>query len=469
MTTRVSGPLLEDLENGELTFEGTQRSLGDVLQELKGGEKKEPFVVVSSGQSNARGNPNSTGGVFPRSENVYMWLATEQGGAGSWIQDPDFANVTYYMPTTDTIQQSVGGGTNNTPLSLAHRMQVETGRPVYLILDARGGTAIEEWIDQGTASTRFASLSASVAAALLEIPGSPATVDVFTWQQGEANRTDTQTAYKNKLDTLVSQLSAESWYRTNTPFIVGELLRQVLDRYATINIAIHMLGSEDPDAYRYASSQGLPGLADDTHYTGASLYTLGYYRMFDALVSLQVPNKLFKIGNPAGGIEETLWSQADTVMYDVETAGGQAYEYGIDGNAFRISMTAGAGSGTRLWLGDDTNGLLENGAGGLVWFAGSVGQIQLGSTGTFRPSRDNDQQFGAPAGRWANAYAVNFRPGETGGSVIWTSGTGSPEGVVAADPGSMYTDRNGGANVTLYVKESGNASTGWRAVPTNAP
>ena len=46
---------------------------------------------------------------------------------------------------------------------------------------------------------------------------------------------------------------------------------------------------------------------------------------------------------------------------------------------------------------------------------------------------------------------------------LWTSGTGSPEGVVTAVVGSMYSRKDGGANTTLYVKESGTGNTGWAA------
>jgi len=42
-----------------------------------------------------------------------------------------------------------------------------------------------------------------------------------------------------------------------------------------------------------------------------------------------------------------------------------------------------------------------------------------------------------------------------------TYGTGSPEGVVTASAGSLYTNWSGGAGTTLYVKESGTGNTGW--------
>lgn len=52
---------------------------------------------------------------------------------------------------------------------------------------------------------------------------------------------------------------------------------------------------------------------------------------------------------------------------------------------------------------------------------------------------------------------------ETASGVQWTSGTGSPEGVVTAGVGSLYTRTDGGASTTLYVKESGAGNNGWVA------
>lgn len=43
------------------------------------------------------------------------------------------------------------------------------------------------------------------------------------------------------------------------------------------------------------------------------------------------------------------------------------------------------------------------------------------------------------------------------------SGAGSPAGVVTAPVGSLYLRTDGGANTTLYVKESGTGTSGWVA------
>lgn len=46
---------------------------------------------------------------------------------------------------------------------------------------------------------------------------------------------------------------------------------------------------------------------------------------------------------------------------------------------------------------------------------------------------------------------------------LWLSGSGTPEGAVTAPVGSLFTRTDGGANTTLYVKESGSGNTGWVA------
>lgn len=60
-----------------------------------------------------------------------------------------------------------------------------------------------------------------------------------------------------------------------------------------------------------------------------------------------------------------------------------------------------------------------------------------------------------------NTYAINFRPGN--GTVTWTSNAGTPEAVVTAVVGSLFTRTDGGVNTTLYVKETGTGNTGWAA------
>jgi hypothetical protein len=41
------------------------------------------------------------------------------------------------------------------------------------------------------------------------------------------------------------------------------------------------------------------------------------------------------------------------------------------------------------------------------------------------------------------------------------SGTGSPEGVVEAEPTKLYMDDSGSAGSILYIKKTGTGNTGW--------
>ncbi len=58
--------------------------------------------------------------------------------------------------------------------------------------------------------------------------------------------------------------------------------------------------------------------------------------------------------------------------------------------------------------------------------------------------------------------ATGFRHGSST-LPSWTKGTGSPEGVVAAPVGSLYSRTDGGVGTALYRKETGTGNTGWTA------
>ena len=69
---------------------------------------------------------------------------------------------------------------------------------------------------------------------------------------------------------------------------------------------------------------------------------------------------------------------------------------------------------------------------------------------------------------WRRIYImedIRFHRGTSAGTdTIWIKfGSGSPETVVTANIGSLYLRTNGGANTTLYIKESGTGNTGWVA------
>lgn len=109
--------------------------------------------------------------------------------------------------------------------------------------------------------------------------------------------------------------------------------------------------------------------------------------------------------------------------------------------------------------------LLAQDAGAIVFGTNNAMRWEITSSGTLRPTSANTSgDMGDPNRRvtvWPKS--IDFSPpGESGQT--FTSGVGSPEGVVAARVGSLYTRRDGGPGSTLYVKEAGGiGNTGWAA------
>jgi len=136
-------------------------------------------------------------------------------------------------------------------------------------------------------------------------------------------------------------------------------------------------------------------------------------------------------------------------------------------------------NGMRLRLNQDDGNLNLSGgdndsAGGNIVLSGQSGsndiKLRIGgadywnvnSSGRFEPSLDNAYFVGSQASRISELYSRQVNIGD--GTVFTTSGSGSPEGVVTAEKGSIYTRTDGDVGTTLYTKESGSGNTGWVTV-----
>jgi hypothetical protein len=115
---------------------------------------------------------------------------------------------------------------------------------------------------------------------------------------------------------------------------------------------------------------------------------------------------------------------------------------GSDGDALQIFN--GQNYGTRcLGLGvNGTHGTINN----------QYGNIEI-TTSSVLVGKFTSAGFAPESGK-----GIDFADGP-----FWTVGSGTPEGNVTADVGSLYTRTDGGASTTLYVKESGTGNTGWVA------
>jgi hypothetical protein len=138
-------------------------------------------------------------------------------------------------------------------------------------------------------------------------------------------------------------------------------------------------------------------------------------------------------------------------------------------------------------------------SGGVVNFAASdltithsTGNLTFSNgnyiwSGLLRPASNDGAQLGHGSFGWADLFLasgglVNWADGNftlthatgklTASGPVSVSGTvagiysgsGSPEGVVTAEPGSIYLNTAGGTDTSLYTKGSGSSNTGWVAV-----
>lgn len=85
----------------------------------------------------------------------------------------------------------------------------------------------------------------------------------------------------------------------------------------------------------------------------------------------------------------------------------------------------------------------------------------VASGGSLFPALDVNYDLGAVSARISSIYSNRHYIGA--GAVFWASGTGSPETVVTAPVGSLYSRSDGGAGTSFYVKETGTGNTGWVA------
>lgn len=109
------------------------------------------------------------------------------------------------------------------------------------------------------------------------------------------------------------------------------------------------------------------------------------------------------------------------------------------------NINAQAGGTGTFRVNSNTGGVTHAGTGGLEVYGGN------------NDSSPNGGVTG-PGVTWGQSIRTGGASGPT-----WTSGSGSPEGVVTCPVGCLYTNTSGSTSTTLYVKTSGTGNTGWTA------
>jgi hypothetical protein len=134
------------------------------------------------------------------------------------------------------------------------------------------------------------------------------------------------------------------------------------------------------------------------------------------------------------------------------------------GSALAVDISGGGGSGFKM-VGNGLGVIFQSQQMMSVNNNGSsVGnaQFRLEGTGTgneINPQNDGAYDLGDASKRYGSAFVKNSI---TVGTTKISSGNGSPNGSVTGSPGDEYFNTAGGSATTLYVKESGTATTsGW--------
>lgn len=198
--------------------------------------------------------------------------------------------------------------------------------------------------------------------------------------------------------------------------------------------------------------------------TGQSAYTVGdllYASAADALAKLAAVAVGQVLVSGGVGVAPT-WS-ATLVLTNVRLADGDAgtpaYGFGSSGSndgwyfdGTSVCLTINGTYRGKWDAGAGTYGLTMRDDAHLGWGNGSAAL----DTALFRDGAANTlaQKFGSNR-QFFRVYGGTSNYGQI------TAGSGSPESVVAAVVGTIYLRTDGGANTTLYVKESGAGSTGW--------
>lgn len=126
------------------------------------------------------------------------------------------------------------------------------------------------------------------------------------------------------------------------------------------------------------------------------------------------------------------------------------------------SYLMGVTGSNASWQVKANSNLIANLAFDLAQFCGGSYRLQdFGQQAIYYNTADSTANVGSSAKRFKDVYVAHNVTMANG--LIWTTCTGSPEGVISAPVGSMCTRRDGGAGTTLYIKESGSGNTGWIA------
>lgn len=179
---------------------------------------------------------------------------------------------------------------------------------------------------------------------------------------------------------------------------------------------------------------------------------------------LWVTSDFYLSGNHVGGgsaiaIQAEAVNQRPLSMFKNDKTTAYGFQYSGNSMAFRYHT-----GGVTAWTVNTSGNLTVNTNLSVTGTSGLTGLLTATAGGT-TPANWTTTGTGdlVSADDLTVADDATITDTLTIGAVTIRAGTGTPEGAVTAPVGSLYLRTDGGANTTLYVKESGAGNTGWIA------
>lgn len=219
-------------------------------------------------------------------------IYSEDTGAidGVWILDGKDRVIPADVPLNrhSTVRKAYGMQGMNPAYGFAKRVAARTGRKILLVVNARGATAIEQWMKDAPDEYRYAAKAGDDAdkegLAIPSLYGEAVrrgregmkygTLRAVLWHQGEGNSGKTASArYLEKLGKFVNDLRADLGVGAEVPFIAGEICRDYKNA-PYFNPEISRIGSKIENAH-CVSAEGCGSNADRVHFSREGQILLG--------------------------------------------------------------------------------------------------------------------------------------------------------------------------------------------------
>lgn len=174
-----------------------------------------------------------------------------------------------------------------------------------------------------------------------------------------------------------------------------------------------------------------------------------------------VVNNTFKVDDGSSGAIEMKYPGVPG-LGAIYIRGGSVIRANNNANVIQVGNQQVSGSYIYFYGND-----LGDGFSGAKWNMFPSGCINIFPAGGGGHHTDDAGQgsliVNGPMTNWNASAVTRFVGGAVIGSAKFTSGTGTPEGVVTGNVGDIFMRTDGGATTTLYVKTSGTGNTGWTA------